>query len=214
MTDQDIVSIARQYSLTSDENLYATVEIMRTLEGTDGDMVECGVWQGGHIIAAMLASTQPRTFWLYDTFEGMTEPGPEDYRRGRHATETAKYRKRGPQNWCRCDIETVTDNVEQYRGPHQVIYRKGPVEITLHESPLPEQVAFLRLDTDFYASTKIELQVLYPRLIVGGAMVIDDYGSWDGCRKAVDEYFNGKLSHTAIDRRAIRTVKMETETCD
>jgi hypothetical protein len=53
---------------------------------------------------------------------------------------------------------------------------------------LPEQIAVLRLDTDFYESTRHELRHLYPRLVHGGVLIIDDYGHWAGARKAVDEY--------------------------
>lgn len=57
---------------------------------------------------------------------------------------------------------------------------------------LPKKISILRLDTDFYSSTKIELEVLYPRLVKGGVLIIDDYGYWQGSRKAVDEYFFNK----------------------
>jgi O-methyltransferase len=63
------------------------------------------------------------------------------------------------------------------------------VEDTIPAS-VPEQIALLRLDTDWYESTKCELEILFPRLVKGGVIIIDDYGCWQGARKAVDEYFN------------------------
>lgn len=69
----------------------------------------------------------------------------------------------------------------------------GPVEKSLLlEKNLPKKISVLRLDTDWYASTKIELEILYQRLVQGGVLIIDDYGHWQGCRKAVDEYFFNK----------------------
>jgi hypothetical protein len=65
---------------------------------------------------------------------------------------------------------------------------KGPVESTI-PATIPDQLAILRLDTDWYESTKHELDHLYPRLVSGGILIIDDYGHWQGARQAVDEYF-------------------------
>jgi hypothetical protein len=72
------------------------------------------------------------------------------------------------------------------------VFRQGMVEDTLKNEPLPERIAILRLDTDFYESTKIELELLYPRLAPGGVLIVDDYGLWQGSKKAVDEYFGDK----------------------
>jgi hypothetical protein len=82
------------------------------------------------------------------------------------------------------------------------------VEDTLRDAGnLPERIALLRLDTDWYHSTKIELEVLWPRLAPGGIMIVDDYGHWRGAKKAVDEYFDGKVLFTTIDYTAVMTVK-------
>ena len=70
---------------------------------------------------------------------------------------------------------------------------QGDVAETLLESKnLPEKIAILRLDTDWYESTRIELERLYPLLEPGGVLIIDDYGHFDGARKAVDEYFKAE----------------------
>ena len=65
-------------------------------------------------------------------------------------------------------------------------------ESVLEAQNLPDKIAILRLDTDFYESTKAELETLYPRLSPGGELIVDDYGEWAGARKAVDEYFSGQ----------------------
>jgi hypothetical protein len=89
------------------------------------------------------------------------------------------------------------------------IFVQGPVEQTLLiESNIPKQIALLRLDTDWYASTKIELEVLYPRLVTGGVLIVDDYDCWQGSRAAVDEYFaNNAPLLTPLDYEARIAVK-------
>ena len=75
-------------------------------------------------------------------------------------------------------------------NPDNVQLIMGKVEDTLlKKENLPESISVLRLDTDWYESTKIELEVLYPRLVKGGILIVDDYGMWNGSRRAVDEYF-------------------------
>lgn len=206
MTDWDIMITAKPYTMTSGTNLLATIAAVKNSDS--GDFVECGVWKGGHVIAALLASTQPRTYWLFDTFDGMTEPGPYDIRRGSHARDTTAYRKRGPKQWCRAELAQVQANIDRYRRSDQVVkYVIGPVEQTLPNHQLPEKIAVLRLDTDFYSSTLAELQHLWPRVILGGTVIIDDYYSWDGCRQACNEYFGEQFDHDKIDGPAIRIGK-------
>lgn len=208
MTDQEIATIADAYSMTGPVRIMGTVRAVRETEHLEGDIVECGVWRGGNMIAAMLAAERPRTFWLFDTFAGMTEPGEHDWRRGRHATESAAYRKAGAAGWCRSELSEVQTNVEQYKRPDQeVLYVKGPVEQTLLYSRLPDKITLLRLDTDFYASTRAELEVLWPRVVPGGILIVDDYGSWDGCRRACDEYFGPDAAWQMIKPPTVRMVK-------
>jgi hypothetical protein len=93
-------------------------------------------------------------------------------------------------DWCRAGIEDVRANMASTGYPmDRVHFVKGKVEDTL-ESNDTGPIALLRLDTDWYESTAEEMRVLYPRLAVGGPLVLDDYGFWKGSRKAVDEYFS------------------------
>jgi hypothetical protein len=88
----------------------------------------------------------------------------------------------------RADVEA---NVRSTGYPfEQFTFVEGDVSQTLQQT-VPEKIALLRLDTDWYESTKTELEVLYPRLSVGGVCIFDDYGHWQGARRAVDEYFDG-----------------------
>lgn len=151
-----------------------------------GDIVECGVWRGGNIILARKLCPS-RMCWLFDTFAGMTEPGEHDCTRSgrRWTADKAKGKSAVSVDEVRANMEeTGTLDDDHLR------FVEGPVEKTLmEEGNLPDSIAILRLDTDWHASTKIELEVLYPRLVSGGFLIIDDYGHWMGARKAVDDYF-------------------------
>lgn len=208
MNDQQIVATAEPYSMTGPVRLAATVAAVRETEHLEGDIVECGVWRGGNIIAAMLASKCARRFWLFDTFDGMTEPGEHDWRKGKHATEKKGYR-RGRQQWCRAELNEVQSNVLQYqRADQEVRYVVGPVEQTLCKLDLPDRIVVLRLDTDFYESTRMELQVLWPRVVSGGVLIVDDYYSWDGCRRACNEYFGSTAQFELVHGPTVRMRKV------
>lgn len=124
-----------------------------------------------------------RRLWLFDTFEGMTRPTRLD---GQEANDA--WRSHAP-DWLRVGLETVQDHMRLTGYPSGAItYVKGPVERTLPGTVI-KQIAVLRLDTDWYASTKAELENLWPLVSPGGVMILDDYACWPGCQQAVDEYF-------------------------
>ena len=190
-----IVSAARPYTMTSVERLIALVDAIRYVATAriPGDIVECGVWRGGSSMAAALSlldcdDTQ-RTLYLYDTFEGMNQPGAEDrdYAGASAATQLNRTPK-GHGIWCEASEADVRRNMESTGYPtDRIRYVRGPVEETIPRI-IPNAIALLRLDTDWYDSTRHELHHLYPRLARGGVLIIDDYGHWQGARKAVDEY--------------------------
>lgn len=163
-----------------------------------GDFVECGVWKGGNCMLAALKMLQAgdlRDIWMFDTFEGMPEPTKVDIREKGPALQTWEENRHpvSGNNWCRAEIDAVQEAMASTGYPKErVRFIKGKVEETLRSGPLPEQISVLRLDTDWYESTKAELEVLYPRLVSGGILILDDYNYWQGSKKAVDEYF-GKV---------------------
>jgi hypothetical protein len=86
-------------------------------------------------------------------------------------------------------LDHVRDNMVRTGYPEQRIhFVKGRVEDTI-PAGAPDTISLLRLDTDWYESTRHELTHLFPRLSRGGVVIIDDYGHWRGARRAVDEYF-------------------------
>lgn len=131
-----------------------------------------------------------RELYLYDTFEGMPPPTEEDRDyNGISAEAQLLNQKKGTGVWCEASLDDVRSNMVSTGYPSERIhYVQGIVENTIPAS-LPVKIALLRLDTDWYASTKHELEHLYPLLEPGGVLLIDDYGHWQGARQAVDEYF-------------------------
>lgn len=190
-----IIDAVRPYTMTGNAKLHALITATRHLHdhGVPGAVVECGVWRGGsmHAVARTLdlAGDHSRDLYLFDTFEGMTEPSGDDERHdGRTAAQLLAASDRSASVWAYASLEDVREGFAQVPYPAERIrYVRGKVEETVPERA-PERIALLRLDTDWYSSTKHELDHLYPRLVSGGVLIIDDYGYWKGSRKATDEF--------------------------
>ena len=192
-------------SMVPDIGLFTTLLAIKhvSTSAVEGDFVECGVWRGGcSIIAAKTFDSYgnvPRTLYLFDTFKGMTKPSNNDFAisSGILAEDQHAQNQRNSYNkWSYASLNDVQENFNKL-GPFRcnVKFIEGDVLLTLkNESKLPSRISVLRLDTDWYESTKLELEVFYPRLSVGGILIIDDYGYWSGSKKACDEYF-ASLSH-------------------
>lgn len=188
----------KPYTRTSIERMYALYKATHYLVDAKipGSFVECGVWRGGSaMIAAMtlaLRNDRARDVWLYDTYEGMSEPSEHDRDfRGRSAADMMEKSVDNKETsvWCYSSIDEVRTNMGRTGYPaERVRYIKGKVEDTI-PGEAPEQIALLRLDTDFYESTYHELRHLFPRLSQGAVLIIDDYGHWAGARKATDQFF-------------------------
>ena len=193
----ETVRVVQPYTMTSQLRLVALCDAVRYVVESriEGDIVECGVWRGGSMMAVARTLLQlrdtDRHLHLFDTFEGMTDPGEQDVSfDGQRAAELMRASRRTESDpvWCYAPLETVRTalySVGYDRG--RIHFIRGRVEDTV-PGQAPERIALLRLDTDWYESTRHELVHLYPRLSPGGVLMIDDYGHWQGARKAVDEY--------------------------
>lgn len=208
--DACVAAVCREvapFTMTSPERIAALVEAVRHVSrhAIAGDIVECGVWRGGSMLAVartLLELGERRRLHLFDTFDGMPPPGPEDLDlTGVHAADlmAAEDRETGTV-WARSPLEEARQNVLASGYPAaDVRFVRGRVEETIPEQA-PDRIAILRLDTDWYESTRHELVHLYPRLAVGGVLIIDDYGHWQGARRAVDEYFSGYGGRMLLNR--------------
>lgn len=189
------IEAVRPFTMTSADKLFALITATRYVaaHGIEGDVVECGVWRGGsmHAVARTLAAAgeTSRELYLFDTYEGMPPAGERDVRHdGRPAAELLETLPRTSKTWAVASLEDVRAGFEDVPYPRErVHFVKGRVEDTV-PAAAPDRVALLRLDTDWYESTRHELEHLYPRLVSGGVLILDDYGWWKGAREAVDEW--------------------------
>jgi hypothetical protein len=194
-----IITAARPWTMTGPDKMYALVQAARHVSrhGIPGDVVECGVWRGGsmQIVARTLLALgdTSRDLHLFDTYEGMPPPTGRDTRIRDSRGAGDLMAEESPDDslvWAVATLEDVQDGMEQVGYPKErVHYVQGRVEETI-PGHAPEQISLLRLDTDWYESTKHELDHLYPRLASGGVVMFDDYGYWKGAREAVDEWLD------------------------
>lgn len=195
--EREDIEFVKAFTMTSNERL---VSLSRSIDyihenNIEGDIVECGVWRGGSMMLVarklLLLGSAKRKLFLFDTFEGM--PPPDDVDVGWDKM-TAKERLlnedkfEGANAWCYSTIGEVKGNLFKTNYPKEnLVFVRGKVEDTLPYADV-NKVALLRLDTDWYSSTKHELEHLFDKLVFGGILIIDDYGHWQGSKKAVDEF--------------------------
>jgi len=159
-----------------------------------GDIIECGVWNGGQILLAAHAllhfGDTSRRLYLYDTFEGMPKPETVDVDyAGNSALRHWEALTSEGKTWGFGGTEDMVKEVVFRAGypEDKFVFVKGMVEDTM-PAILPERISILRLDTDLYRSTYHELVHGYPRLSSGGVLIVDDYGYFLGSRMATDQY--------------------------
>jgi hypothetical protein len=213
--EAETFAAVKPYTMTSPERIVAFTQAVEYVLRTEvpGSIVECGVWRGGSMMAAartlLAAGETSRDLYLFDTYEGMSAPTGSD--RDYQGAAAEDLLRRSPRDdnevWCYAGLEDVRTNLESTGYPAgRMHFIEGKVEDTI-PSAAPEEIAILRLDTDWYESTKHELVNLYPRLKPGGVLIIDDYGHWEGARQATDEYFDGSLLLHRIDYTGRAAVK-------
>lgn len=197
------IELVKPFSMTSVERigeLFNSLEYIRK-KNIDGDFVECGVWKGGNILGIMEYLNHynmlDRKVWLYDTFAGMTPP--EDVDVDLHENKAINILN---SVMCESPLDEVIKTLSNSTFPiKNVMFIIGDVCETLNdEKNLPDKISLLRLDTDWYQSTKKEMDVLYPFLNNNGVLIVDDYGHWRGSKKAIDEYFLSKNLTPVIEK--------------
>ena len=196
--EKELVRFVRPYTMTSVEGLSALMNSVRYVvrDEIPGDIVECGVWRGGSMAAAARTLIDLNCFdrhlYLFDTFQGMPQPGEQDVTWAGEKALNLYSERNGSglgSDWCRASEEDVASVMSACGYDYSKIHLvKGRVEETI-PSKAPDSISLLRLDTDWYESTRHELTHLFPRLVRGGVLIIDDYGHWQGARQATDEYF-------------------------
>ena len=192
-----------RYTMVGEKRLYAAISAVKYIEKNNikGDIVECGVWKGGCSLAMALTLKDlksSRKIRLYDTFKGMTKPKNIDIKIRTKEKAFDIYNKSKNKDfvdWCYAPLDSVRKLFDDFGVLDNALFIKGDVMDTLNNKVnIPNEISILRLDTDWYESTLKELEVLYPKLSIGGVLLLDDYGFWQGARKAVDEYFMKDLN--------------------
>jgi hypothetical protein len=197
--DIEIIESVKPFTLTSIERCHALIQAVNYIikNKITGDIVECGVWKGGSVMAIaktlLVLKNYDKELYLFDTFEGMPKPTEFDVSYGDKHTALKEFEDlkidNNSSDWSRIELDEVKNNVfSTGYNKEKFHFIKGKVEDTIPKFS-PETISILRLDTDWYESTRHELIHLFPRLVKGGVIIIDDYGFWEGAKRAVDEYF-------------------------
>ena len=205
----EICKAVKPYTMTDERRVNALIEAIRYIvaNNIEGAMVECGVWKGGSAMAMALTlrslGYDDRELFLYDTYSGMSDPSETDISVFGENAKT-KYSKtasnRGGSDWCLSPLDEVKENLYGTGyNKEKIHFIAGKVEETI-PGHIPEKIALLRLDTDWYESTKHELMHLFPLLQPHGVLIVDDYGHWAGAKKAVDEYFSENNTRILLNR--------------
>jgi O-methyltransferase len=203
------IEAVRPRTMTSKDKLFALISATRYVVENDipGAFVECGVWRGGSMQAAartlIESGDTQRDLYLFDTFEGMPPPSDKDVRRDGASAATllaTTERRQGRGVWAYAGLDDVREGMAEVGyPPERIHYEQGRVEQTI-PAQAPDRIAVLRLDTDWYESTKHELDHLYDRLVPGGVLLIDDYGFWQGSRTATDEFLTARQAKLLLLR--------------
>jgi hypothetical protein len=183
--------LAREHSYLSPARLRNLEQLSRRVGRLAGCFAECGVALGGSaLLLAMLARRQRRETWLFDTFEGLPAPTANDPDFAKASEWTGR---------CRGELGQIRSLFQRYGLWDRTRAVKGLFQDTLPGLNVPP-IALLHLDGDWYDSTMTCLTHLWPKVVSGGCVQFDDYFYWQGCRKAVDEYFHGtRLTLHPID---------------
>lgn len=187
-----IIEICKKYSMISEERFKNNINSVKKIQKKNilGDIVEIGVWKGGSILSMILEyekyQENNRTFHLYDTFSGMTDPTVHDKDLWNNQADVLlKYDGTKDVIKAAAELEEVKANISNHTKYEKIQYHQGDI---LKNEYYPNEIAILRLDTDWYESTKFELENFYDKVSVGGIVIVDDYGHWQGCKQAVDEF--------------------------
>ncbi|MGE5537338.1 MAG: TylF/MycF/NovP-related O-methyltransferase [Gemmatimonas sp.] len=197
-----IYEACKPFTMTSAERLYGLYKAVEYIVNNKipGDLVETGVWRGGSMMLVaqtlLALGEKNRRLFLFDTYEGHPKPDAEldvDLWGNRAIEDWQRHQKTDEgSGWGYVSLEEVRANMQSTGYPMEnVVCVKGMVEETVAENS-PGQISLLRLDTDWYQSTKITLEICYPRLSPNGVLIIDDYGHYRGQRQAVDAYFRDR----------------------
>ena len=210
----EAIKIVRKQTMLPYINLVTLYEQVLYCEkgNIEGDLVECGVWKGGAVGLMALANikngTIKRKLHLFDAFEEICAPN-KDIDGDRAINDVKKLA--GAKALINGELKPLKGIYDSFGGPSDINECKSLIEDTIgypsnyvnyhkgwFQNTIPfkskeiKKIAILRLDGDWYESTKVCLDNLYDKVVQNGFIIFDDYGWYDGCKKAVDEFFKSR----------------------
>lgn len=177
----------RGFTMIPEQIYIENLELSKKVTQIEGDIVECGVWRGGMIAGIAELMGNNRTYYLFDSFEGLPDAKDID---GKTAIEWQKD-KESPHFYDNCKVDiSFAEEAMKLSGVSKFKIIKGWFSEILPNIIFNNGITLLRLDADWYESTFECLEKLYPKVVAGGLIIIDDYYVWDGCAKAVHDYLS------------------------
>jgi O-methyltransferase len=192
----ELFNLVKPYTMIYFEELFNLYKLACAVQkrGVPGAIVECGVCNGGSaaVLASAFAASPRRLLWLYDNFDGLPPADPEDGAVAPLFTGMFK---------------GTVDNVGKVLAkvgfpPERVVLRNGLFAHTFAQ-PLPDQVALLHINSDWYESELLSLKTFYPRMPDGGVVILGDYGYWEGARKAFYAFCRECDAEPLLERQGV-----------
>ncbi len=188
----------RTYTMIHEASYVNNLELCARFAATPGCVVECGVWRGGMSAGMVEVLGSKRRYFLFDSFEGL--PAAHEELDGASAIAWQRDAN-SPTYYNNCTAaEAEAAAAMKLSGATSFSLVKGWFNETVPRFVPPSEIAVLRLDGDWYESTRVCLENLYPRVAPGGIVIVDDYYNWDGCARAVNEFVSSIATPTAVPR--------------
>lgn len=184
----------QKFTMIQQAPYIANLQLARRVRNVPGCVVECGVWRGGMSGGMAVILGKERTYFLFDSFEGLPPAKEID---GQSAIEWQS-NKEGEYYFDNCAAgPEFAAEAMKLAGAKHVELRQGWFDKTLPGFKAPSPIALLRLDGDWYESTMVCLENLFGQVAPGGLIVLDDYYTWDGCSRAVHDFLSRR---SAVER--------------
>lgn len=193
-----MLAVKPRFTMVTNKNLltlYRLVERVNSMK-LPGDIVECGVWNGGSAAVMGLANETTsgkicdRRFWLFDSFQGVPPATEKD-----GLVERESYF----EGWNKGEMYKVKEAFAKLGlSLYNVKIIPGWFNDTLRAAPV-DQIAILHIDADWYESVKIVLDTFYNKVVPGGFIILNDFNTWEGCNRALNEFLTERhLTNIAI----------------
>jgi O-methyltransferase len=185
----------KSYTMIPPQIYCDNLQLAKRVKELRGCIVECGVWRGGMIAGLCRVLGADRRYYLLDSFKGLPPAQPID------GPAAISYQQNTTASYyydnCTAPPEFAT-RAMQLAGAEKFELKPGFFDKSLPQFKLQEPIALLRLDADWYESTRLCLDYLFDRVATNGLIVIDDYYAWDGCSRALHDFLSQRKATERI----------------